>query len=44
MNSNNFENGGWDSFFEVSQRTQMNPIGAYLQAESLLNQKITHNL
>lgn len=36
----NFENGGWDSFFEVSQRQQNNPIGAYLQAENELNLQI----
>lgn len=29
----NFENGGWDKFFRLSQERQNNPIGAYLQAE-----------
>lgn len=37
---NQFENGGWNSFFEVTQRTQNNPIGAYLQAENQLNLQI----
>lgn len=38
---NNFEKGGWDSFFEVSQQTQMNPIGAYLQAENQMYLQIS---
>ena len=38
---NNFENGGWDNFFELTQRQQNNPIGAYLQAENMINQKIS---
>ena len=29
-----FQNGGWDNFFELTQRQQNNPIGAYLQAEN----------
>ncbi|MEK7116640.1 MAG: hypothetical protein AAB837_00555 [Patescibacteria group bacterium] len=37
---NNFENGGWDNFFELTQRQQNNPIGAYLQAENELNLQI----
>jgi hypothetical protein len=37
---NGFENGGWDSFFQVSQNTQMNPIGAYLQAQNEMNLQI----
>ncbi len=35
-----FQNGGWDNFFELTQRQQNNPIGAYLQAENQMNQKI----
>jgi hypothetical protein len=35
-----FDNGGWDSFFQVSQKQQNNPIGAYLQAEGSLAQQI----
>lgn len=35
-----FSKGGWDSFFEVSQRDQMNPIGAYLQASNEIDQQI----
>jgi hypothetical protein len=35
-----FSKGGWDSFVEVSQRQQNNPIGAYLMAESELANKI----
>ncbi|MFA6269671.1 MAG: hypothetical protein WC657_00460 [Candidatus Paceibacterota bacterium] len=30
----NFDNGGWDNFFELTQRQQNNPIGAYIQAEN----------
>jgi hypothetical protein len=30
----NFQNGGWDNFFELTQKTQNNPIGAYTQAEN----------
>lgn len=37
-----FENGGWDSFFEISQNTTMNPIGAYLQAENDMNIQIAN--
>src|SRR3989338_7725958 len=37
---NNFENGGWDNFFELTQRQQNNPIGAYLQAQNELNLQI----
>jgi hypothetical protein len=36
-----FENGGWDSFFEISQKTTMNPIGAYLKAENELYLEIS---
>ncbi len=33
-----FDNGGWQNFFELTQVQHNNPIGAYLQAESeLLN-------
>ena len=35
-----FENGGWDSFFEISQTQHMNPIGAYLQAENEMVEQI----
>lgn len=35
-----FENGGWDNFFELTQKQQNNPIGAYLQAENELNLQI----
>ncbi len=38
----NFENGGWDNFFELTQKQQNNPIGAYLQAESELLEKIAN--
>lgn len=37
---NDFENGGWDSFFQISQNRHMNPLGAYLQAEGELFDKI----
>lgn len=39
-----FEKGGWDSFFEISQRQQNNPIGAYLQAENEMMQKIANKV
>lgn len=35
-----FENGGWENFFELTQRPQNNPIGAYLQAEGELFERI----
>ena len=37
-----FEKGGWDSFFEISQNQHMNPVGAYLQAENELNIQIAN--
>ncbi|MBN2094089.1 MAG: hypothetical protein JW740_01835 [Candidatus Zambryskibacteria bacterium] len=36
-----FSKGGWDSFYEISQNQHMNPIGAYLQAESEMYEQIT---
>lgn len=33
---NDFNNGGWDSFFTVSQSPGTSPLGAYLEAESEL--------
>lgn len=38
---NNFENGGWEGFFELSQGPQ-NPIGAYLQVEGEMMQQIAN--
>ena len=35
-----FDNGGWNSFFEVSQKQQNNPIGAYMMAENDMLMKI----
>lgn len=35
-----FNNGGWENFFEVTQRPQNNPIGAYIQAEDELLARI----
>ncbi len=37
---NDFNNGGWENFFELTQRQQNSPIGAYLQAENSLSIKI----
>lgn len=37
-----FSNGGWDSFFIVSQTAGENPLGAYLQAEGQLYEKIAN--
>lgn len=34
---NDFSQGGWDNFFEITQKQQNNPIGAYLQAQNELN-------
>jgi hypothetical protein len=39
---NDFDNGGWDSFFQISQDQHMNPIGAYIQAEGELFQQIAN--
>lgn len=39
-----FDRGGWDKFFEISQRPQNNPIGAYIMAESALNNQLTQKL
>lgn len=36
-----FTKGGWDTFFDLSQKTQNNPIGAYLQAEGVLRDTLT---
>jgi len=36
-----FNQGGWDGFFELTQKSQNNPIGAYLQAENELNLRIS---
>ena len=38
---NDFENGGWEGFFELSQGPQ-NPIGAYLQVEGEMMQQIAN--
>lgn len=37
-----FNNGGWDNFFELTQRQQNNPIGAFLQAEVELNSQLAN--
>lgn len=37
---NDFERGGWNKFFRLTQESQNNPIGAYIQAEGELFQKI----
>jgi hypothetical protein len=39
---NDFDNGGWENFFELTQRDQNNPIGSYLRAESELNIQIAN--
>ena len=36
-----FKKGGWNAFFELSQKTQNNPIGAYIQAEGVLRESLT---
>lgn len=39
---NDFSQGGWDGFFELSQRQQNNPVGAYMQAENELFWRIAN--
>ncbi len=38
-----FDRGGWDKFFELSQRPQNSPIGAYLMAENDLYSRINRD-
>lgn len=33
---NDFERGGWEGFFELTQRQQNNPIGIYIQASDAM--------
>lgn len=35
-----FDQGGWDGWYEITQNQQNNPYGAYLDAQSKLNIKI----
>src|SRR3989344_5065776 len=35
-----FNKGGWDKFFQMTQKKQNNPLGAFLQAESQLDAQI----
>ncbi len=37
---NDFDKGGWDKFFRLTQDSQNNPIGAYIQAEGELARQI----
>lgn len=37
---NNFSNGGWDAFFNVTQNSQNNPYGSYLNTKNELSVKI----
>jgi hypothetical protein len=39
---NDFSQGGWDGFFELTQRQQNNPIGAYMQADNELYWRIAN--
>ena len=39
---NDFGNGGWENFFELTQRPQNNPIGAYIQAKGELDIQIAN--
>lgn len=39
-----FDRGGWDKFFEISQRPQNNPIGAYIMAESALQSQLSQKI
>ncbi|MEI6843286.1 MAG: hypothetical protein WCK48_02155 [bacterium] len=38
--TNNFDNGGWESWFQVTQNNQNNPYGAYLEAKNSLSAQI----
>lgn len=38
---NDFDNGGWDKFFTMSQNPTQNPIGAYVIAQSELSAQIS---
>lgn len=38
---NDFERGGWDKFWRISQERGNNPLGAYIQAESDLYEMIS---
>ncbi len=35
-----FDRGGWDKFFEISQKQQNSPIGAYIMAENELYSQV----
>ncbi len=41
---NDFERGGWDKFFRLTQEPQNNPLGAYLQAEGSLARVLAQEL
>lgn len=41
---NDFEKGGWDGFFKLTQEQQNNPIGAYIQAEGELARRIAEKV
>ncbi len=37
---NNFNNGGWDTFLNITQNNQNNPYGVYLDAQNKLNAQV----
>lgn len=37
---NDFEQGGWDSWFQITQNSQNNPYGAYYQAKNSLEVQV----
>lgn len=37
----NFERGGWEGFMKISQESQNNPLGAYMQAEGALSRELS---
>jgi hypothetical protein len=41
---NDFERGGWQKFFRLTQEQQNNPIGAYIQAEGDMARQIASRL
>lgn len=41
---NDFERGGWDKFFTLSQDSSQNPIGVYIEAEGQIAKRIASKL
>src|SRR5581483_8369233 len=39
--ANNFSQGGWNSWFQITQNASNNPYGSYLQAQAIIANKIS---